>query len=81
MRDLLDFEDNFTCSDVDIFICGILEVFLVTIRSTLLDEEVNLVKSCLCLGRSAHMADGSLNLACSRTFLAFYLELLNESWS
>jgi len=65
MRNLLDFENDFACSNVNIFICGILESFLVAIRSTLLDEEVELIQGLLCLLCSAHMADRGLNLACS----------------
>lgn len=81
MRELLNFEYDFTSSDVYGFICCIPKRLFVTIWSTFLDVKIEFIKSLLCFFGLANMAFWSECLTFTTTLIACCLELLDETWS
>jgi hypothetical protein len=79
MRQLLNFEYNFTSSDIDILISGISKVLFEPIRSTFLNIQIKLIKGLLRLFTLADVACRCHNFTLTFAFITSGLELLNKS--
>jgi uncharacterized membrane protein YccF (DUF307 family) len=80
MRQLLNFEYNFTSSDISELISCIPERLLVSVWGSFFDVQVKLIEGLLCLLRIAHMAFRSVCFTLSTALITSGLELLNETW-
>lgn len=81
MGHLLNFEDDFTRTDVSEFIGSVPKRFLVAVRSSFLDVEIKLVQGLLSFLRLTNMTLGSVYFSLTSALVALSLKLLHKAWA
>ena len=79
MRKLDYLHFNFASSDIHVLVSSVTESLFVTIRSTSLNKQVDLIKCLLGLRSLTHVAFRSCNLALSFALITLLLELLDKT--